>query len=147
VETRLRKLEPGDYDALILAEAGLIRLGLVDVIRSFLEPPFFLPAIGQGALGWEIRSEDQQTAELLRPLNDVSTFAEVLAERAMLREMRGGCSAPIAALGTVKDAVLTLHGRILSLDGKQMFDATQSAPLSDDPELLGINVARELILD
>jgi hydroxymethylbilane synthase len=146
VETRLRKLEQGDYDALILAEAGLIRLGLVDVIRSFLEPPFFLPAIGQGALGWEIRSEDRQTAELLRPLNDVSTFAEVLAERAMLREMRGGCSAPIAALGTVKDAMLTLHGRILSLDGKQMFDATQSAPLSDDPELLGINVARELIL-
>jgi len=147
VETRLRKLEQGDYDALILAEAGLIRLGLVDVIRPFLEPPFFLPAIGQGALGWEIRSEDRQTAELLRPLNDVSTFAEVLAERAMLREMRGGCSAPIAALGTVKDAMLTLHGRILSLDGKQMFDATQSAPLSDDPELLGINVARELILD
>ena len=150
VETRLRKLEQGDYDALILAEAGLIRLGLADSIRSFLEPPFFLPAIGQGALGWEIRTDDQQTAELLQPLNDHSTFAEVLAERAMLREMRGGCSAPIAALGTVKDAVLTLHGRILSPDGKQIFDAIQSASLSDDAELnaelLGINVARELNL-
>ena len=145
VETRLRKLERGDYDALILAEAGLIRLGLTGAIRSFLEPPFFLPAIGQGALGWEIRTEDQQTAELLQPLNDTPTFAAVLAERAMLREMRGGCSAPIAALGTVKNSILTLHGRVLSLDGKQMFETTQSTPLSSDPELLGIAVARELI--
>jgi len=145
VETRLRKLAQGDYDALILAEAGLIRLGLAHTIRSVLESPSFLPAIGQGALGWEIRAEDRQTAELLQPLNDEATFAEVLAERAMLREMRGGCSAPIAALGMVKDAVLTLHGRILSPDGKQMFDAIQSAPISDDPERLGFNVARELM--
>ena len=146
VETRLRKLERGDYDALILAEAGLIRLGLAHVIRLFLEPPFFLPAIGQGALGWEIRTEDRQTAELLQPLNDAPTFAAVLAERSMLREMRGGCSAPIAALGRVNDSVLTLHGRILSADGKQRFDSIQSAPLSSDPELLGIGVARELIV-
>jgi len=145
VETRLRKLEQGDYDALILAEAGLIRLGLAGSIRSFLESPFFLPAIGQGALGWEIRVEDHQTAELLQPLNDEATFAAVRAERAMLREMRGGCSAPIAALGTIREKQLTLHGRILSLDGKQMFETVQSAPLSDDPELLGINVARELV--
>ena len=151
VETRLRKLEQGDYDALILAEAGLLRLGLANAIRSFLEPPFFLPAIGQGALGWEIRTEDRRTAELLQPLNDYSTFAEILAERAMLREMRGGCSAPIAALGTVKDTELTLHGRTLSLDGKQMFDAIQSTPLpeaslSEGAELLGSSVARELLL-
>jgi hydroxymethylbilane synthase len=144
VETRLRKLERGDYDALILAEAGLNRLGLADKIRSLLEPPFFLPAIGQGALGWEVRSEDRQTVELLQPLNNESTFAAVLAERAMLREMRGGCSAPIAALATVESAVLTLHGRVLSQDGKQMFDATLSAPFSDDPEFLGIGVARKL---
>ena len=144
VETRLRKLKQQEYDALILAEAGLIRLGLADSIRSFLEPPFFLPAIGQGALGWEIRTEDRQTAELLLPFNDAPTFAAVRAERAMLRELRGGCSAPIAALGTVNDSLLTLHGRILSLDGKQMFEAAQSALLSDEPEILGINVAREL---
>ena len=166
VETRLRKLKQGKeteadvqpspaparvasparvYDALILAEAGLIRLGLADSIRSVLEPPFFLPAIGQGALGWEIRTEDRQTAEILRPLTDESTFAAVLAERAMLRTLQGGCSAPIAALGTVEHSVLTLQGRILSLDGKQRFDAVQSAPLADDPELLGIHVARELL--
>ena len=147
VETRLRKLEQGDYDALILAEAGLNRLGLAGKIRSFLELPFFLPAIGQGALGWEIRHDDRRTAELLQSLNDESTFAAILAERAMLREMRGGCSAPIAALGTVKDSILTLHGRVLSSDGRKRFDAIQSAPLSDDPERLGINVAREINLN
>ena len=149
VETRLRKLEQGEYDALILAEAGLIRLGRADSVRSLLEPPFFLPAIGQGALGWEIRTEDQETAACLLPLTDVSTFVAVRAERAMLRELRGGCSAPIAALGTVKDSLLTLHGRILSPDGKKMFDAQQSvslssASLSDEPERLGGNVARQL---
>ena len=143
VETRLRKLEQREYDAIILAEAGLRRLGFADSIRSFLEPPFFLPAIGQGALGWEIRTEDRQMAELLLPLNDALTFAAVLAERSMLRELHGGCSAPIAALGTVNDSTLTLHGRILSLDGRKKFDAAQSVSLSDDPELLGINVARE----
>jgi hydroxymethylbilane synthase len=144
VETRLRKMASREYDALILAEAGLVRLGFADAIQSLLEPPFFLPAIGQGALGWEVRSDDEQMAELLQPLNDESTFASVLAERAMLRELRGGCSAPIAALGTVKDSVLTLHGRVLSLDGKQMFDVVQSAPLSDNPDTLGISVAHEL---
>jgi hydroxymethylbilane synthase len=144
VETRLRKLEQGEYDALILAEAGLNRLGLADSIRSTLEPPFFLPAIGQGALGWEIRTKDQYIAELLQPLNDIPSFAAVQAERAMLRELQGGCSAPIAALGTVKDSTLTLHGRILSPDGKSMFDATLSSPLSEDAELLGISVARQL---
>lgn len=144
VETRLRKLKKGDYDALILAEAGLIRLGLADSISSFLEPPFFLPAVGQGALGWEIRTEDQQTAKFLQPLNDKPTLAAVLAERAMLREMQGGCSAPIAAFGTVKEHLLTLHGRMLSLDGKRMFEATQSVLFSDNPERLGIAVAKEL---
>ena len=144
VETRLKKLQRGEYDALILAEAGLDRLGFANVIRSYLVPPLFLPAIGQGALGWEIRSEDRQTAELLLPLTDTSTFAAVRAERAMLRELQGGCSAPIAALGTVEDSTLTLHGRILSLDGKYRFDVVQSAPLSDAPELVGIRVAQEL---
>jgi len=152
VETRLRKLESGEYDAIILAEAGLIRLGRADSIRSLLEPPFFLPAVGQGALGWEIRTEDRETASALLPLNDVSTFAAVCAERAMLRKLQGGCSAPIAALATVKDSVLTLHGRVLSLDGKQMVDAQQSVPfssasLSDEPERLGVSVARQLETD
>ena len=145
VETRLRKLKQREYDALILAEAGLVRLGLADSIRSVLEPPFFLPAIGQGALGWEIRTDDRQTAEVLRPLTDIPTFVAVQAERAMLRTLQGGCSAPIAALGTVEHSTLMLHGRVLSLDGKNMFDAVQSVPLSDDPELLGTNVANELL--
>ena len=145
VETRLRKMEQGEYDALILAESGLVRLGLEKSIRSKLEPPFFLPAVGQGALGLEIRRADQRTAELLLPLNDAATFAATLAERAMLRELQGGCSAPIGALGTVGHSTLTLHGRVLSLDGKHMFDAVQSASIADDPECLGKAVAGELL--
>jgi hydroxymethylbilane synthase len=80
VETRLRKLEQGEYDALILAEAGLLRLGFADSIRSLLEPPFFLPAIGQGALGWEIRTDDRRMAELLQPLNDKSTLPSIVSK-------------------------------------------------------------------
>ncbi|GHT16829.1 porphobilinogen deaminase [Planctomycetales bacterium] len=149
VETRLRKLEQGEYDAVILAEAGLMRLGFADRIRSFLEPPFFFPAIGQGALGLEIRSDDQETAMTLAPLSDEATFAAVKAERAMLRTLQGGCSAPIAALGEVQNAVLSLQGRVLSLDGKEMYETTLSTPfstpLSSDPEELGVRVAEELL--
>jgi hydroxymethylbilane synthase len=144
VETRLRKLEQGEYDAVILAEAGLMRLGFADRICSFLEPPFFLPAIGQGALGLEIRSDDLETAAILAPLSDEATFAAVKAERAMLRTLQGGCSAPIAVLSEVQGVTLTLQGRVLSLDGREMYETVQSAPLSDD-EKLGVRVAEELL--
>jgi hydroxymethylbilane synthase len=95
-------------------------------------------------LGLEIRSGDERTRELLQPLIHEPTFAAVRAERAMLRTLQGGCSAPIAALGTVTDSVLTLHGRILSPNGKERIDAVQSAPLSDNPDELGIRVAEKL---
>ena len=154
VETRLRKLEAGEYDALVLAESGLVRLGLADSIRSLLDVPFFLPAVGQGALGLEIREEDRQTMELLLPINDEATWAAVLAERSMLRTLQGGCSAPIAALGTVKDSTLTLHGRIFSIDGKKMAEDVQSVHLAKTdtadfpamliPEQLGCSVAETL---
>lgn len=145
VETRLRKLDEGEFDALVLAEAGLVRLGFADRIRSFLEPPFFLPAIGQGALGLEIRSDDPAVAKMISPISDPATFAAVLAERAMLRTLQGGCIAPIAALGSVEENRLTLHGRILSLDGTRLFEATQSCRLNDDPEHLGNALASELL--
>lgn len=145
VETRLRKLDAGDYDALVLAEAGLVRLGFADRIRSFLEPPFFLPAVGQGALGLEIRSDDDETARQIETFSDPKTFAAVLAERSLLWTLQGGCIAPIAALGTVVEEKLILHGRILSLDGRALFEATQSISLKDDPETLGVELAEELI--
>jgi hydroxymethylbilane synthase len=145
IETRLRKLDQGDYDALILAEAGLIRLGYSERICSFLELPYFLPAVGQGAIGLEIRSDDYRTAEQIAFLCDAVTFAAVQAERAMLQKLQGGCIAPIAALGRVEGETLILHGRILSLDGKTMLEATRNTSLQDDPKSLGIFVADELI--
>ncbi|MDR0337334.1 MAG: hydroxymethylbilane synthase [Planctomycetaceae bacterium] len=145
IETRLQKLEQGEYDAIILAEAGLVRLGFADRICSFLEPPFFLPAVGQGAIGLEIRCDDHRTAEQIASLCDMETWAAVLAERAMLQKLQGGCLAPIAALGRVDGEKLTLQGRILSLDGKTMFETTRSLPLAQDPNSLGIAVADVLI--
>ena len=145
VETRLRKLGEGQIDALILAEAGLARLGLSDRITSLLEPPDFLPAIGQGALGIEIRCGDSQTATAIAPLNDPATFAAVQAERAMLRRLQGGCIAPIAAFGIVENNRLTLHGRILAPDGSKMFERTVSATFAESSETLGIQLAESLL--
>ena len=145
VETRLRKLDEGRIDALILAEAGLIRLGFSDRIASVLEPPGFLPAVGQGALGIEIRGDDSETKAAIAPLNDLATFAAVSAERAMLRRLQGGCIAPIAALGSVESGQLTLHGRILTLDGAKMYEQTITASPADSPETIGIQLAESLL--
>jgi hydroxymethylbilane synthase len=145
IETRLRKLDQGEYDALILAEAGLIRLGYSERICSFLELPFFLPAVGQGAIGLEIRIDDHRTAEQIAFLCDAATFTAVQAERAMLQKLQGGCIAPIAALGRVEGKTLILHGRILSPDGKTMLETTRNTSLQDNPNSLGISVANELI--
>lgn len=149
VETRLRRLDEGEYDALILAEAGLARLGHADRIRSFLEPPDFLPAVGQGALGLEIRANDLSLARRLEAaaLRDRDSFAAALAERAFLKTLQGGCIAPIAALGSVieADSRLRLHGRILSLDGKIRFEDVLESPLESDPVVLGQRLAAVLI--
>ncbi len=148
VETRLRKLDDGVFDALVLAEAGLDRLGFSDRITSLLEPPFFLPAVGQGALGLEIRARDGGLAQRLEAaaLQDRNSFVAVQAERAFLKTLQGGCIAPIAALGTVFEAEsrLRLHGRILSLDGRSMFEAVMETPLDADPVELGRRLALEL---
>ena len=130
VETRLKKLDAGDYDAIILAEAGLVRLGLQERIMSFLEPPLFLPAIGQGALGIEIRSEDKENlASAIFRLNDPETFVAVTAERSLLRSLRGGCLAPIAAFCRVEQSTaphLMLTARVLSPDGQRRLETSQA---------------------
>ncbi|MDR2762775.1 MAG: hydroxymethylbilane synthase [Planctomycetaceae bacterium] len=148
VETRLHKLDNGEYDAIILAEAGLERLGFADRIGSILKPPFFLPAVGQGAIGLEIRSNDQETESKIKPLCDPITFKSVIAERAMLRKLQGGCIVPIGALCSTTDSNsnLSLHGRILSINGKKMIEKIKTTPFNtNDPESLGKNVADELI--
>jgi hydroxymethylbilane synthase len=143
VETRLRKLDAGQFDALVLAEAGLRRLGMAERITQILPPSIMLPAIGQGALALETRSDDQPVRAVLSTgLDHPSSHAAVLAERAMLAVLEGGCLAPIAAWGRLEDEHLTLSGRVLSLDGRQKIEAT----LVGDPQAeLGRRVAEALI--
>ncbi len=114
VETRLRKLDEQGLDAIILAEAGLVRLGLAANITEVLDRAWMLPAVGQGALGLECRADDAETLRLLAPLNDPATRACVLAERALLRGLGGGCLVPIGALGTVAGETLHLRAAVLS---------------------------------
>jgi len=144
VDTRLRKLEQGEYDALVLAEAGLQRLGLTRHITQLLPMSIMLPAIGQGALGLETRRDDLATREVLQQLNHGPTRAAVLAERSMLAALEGGCLAPIAAWGRLEAERLTLTGRVISVDGRQMLEVTL---VEDRAEAVGLGkrVAEELI--
>lgn len=145
VDTRLAKVRSGDYDAIVLAEAGLVRLELADAITQRLPTSLMLPAIGQGALGIETRSEDAVTRELLvELLDDAATHAAVLAERALLATLRGGCLAPVGALGIVDADQLHLTGVVLSPDGTQRLEVQQAGRLGDAAEL-GRCAAEDLI--
>jgi hydroxymethylbilane synthase len=143
VETRLRKLVEQDLDGLILAQAGLERLGLNDRITEILDPQWMLPAVGQGALAIECRSDDSATLALLQSLNHEPTRQAVLAERAMLRELGGGCLVPIGAAACIRQGKLKIRGVVLSDDGRQRVEASaEGAP--EDAEALGIWLAMEL---
>jgi hydroxymethylbilane synthase len=120
VKTRLRKLDEGAYDAIILASAGLIRLDMAARIRQYLSPEVSLPACGQGAVGVETRTADATTRELLIPLHHDLTSQCVLAERAMNRRLQGGCQVPIAALGLIDGDELHLRGLVGSVDGTRV---------------------------
>ena len=117
VETRLRRLEEGRFDGIVLAMAGLKRLGQTHRISQALEPEICLPAIGQGALAIETREDDTALIETLRPLHDPRTAAEVTGERAFLATLGGGCHVPVACLGELSNSALTLVGLVASLDG------------------------------
>jgi hydroxymethylbilane synthase len=130
VDTRLQKLAASVADATLLASAGLNRLGKADRITQLLEPRSFPPAPAQGAIGIEIRDNDMRTAELLAPLNHVPTAIAVSAERAFLAKLDGSCRTPIAAFTDLGETSLTLHGQLLSPDGRQCF----AAELSGSPE-------------
>lgn len=143
VETRLQKLHAGEYDAIILAEAGLVRLGLADHITVRLEKPFFLPSVGQGILGLEIRENDASAQRAVSVINDRETFAAATAERTLLATLRGGCLAPIAALAQVENDLLTLHAKVFSRDGRQMLEVQQDGGI-ENPIELGAAVAEEL---
>lgn len=130
VGTRLKKLDAGNYDALILAAAGVKRLGLQDRIKQFLEPDVMLPAIGQGALGLETRSNDQALIEMISVLNDEATHACVTAERSLNRRLNGGCHAPVAAFAELRDRELTLRALVGRLDGSEMLRAAVTGPMA-----------------
>jgi len=144
VNTRLRKLDEGQYAAILLAAAGLKRLGFESRIRATLQPEESLPAVGQGAIGIEIRSGRPDLAALLAPLNHSHTAACVQAERAMSRKLQGGCQAPIGGYAVVRDGRLFLRAFVADLEGIRFFRATAEGAL-EAPEAVGHAAAEELI--
>ena len=146
VQTRLSKLDNGDYDAVILAAAGLQRLGLDGRIREILSPADSLPAAGQGALGIEIAARRTDLADILRPLNHEETAACVTAERALARALGGSCQVPLAAYCTEQDGLLTLHGLVGHPDGSVILREDAQAPAAY-ADALGRAVAKRLADD
>lgn len=146
VQTRLSKLDNGDYDAVILAAAGLQRLGLDGRIREILSPADSLPAAGQGALGIEIASRRTDLADILRPLNHEETAACVTAERALARALGGSCQVPLAAYCVMEDGLLTLNGLVGHPDGSVIIEASAQAPAAY-ADALGRTVAKRLADD
>ena len=144
VQTRLGKLDRGDFDAILLAAAGLRRLEMEDRIRCALAPEDCLPAVGQGAVGIECREGDQQVMDLLAPLNDRDTWDRVVAERAMNRRLEGGCQVPIAGYALLEDDQLWLRGLVASEDGSRVLRAEARAP-RDQADALGRRVAEDLL--
>ncbi len=144
VNTRLRKLDEGQYDAIILAAAGLIRLGFETRITQTMSTGISLPAIGQGAVGIECRSNDERINQLIAPLNDSATRTRVLAERAMNNRLEGGCQVPIAGHATLEGDALHLRGLVGSADGEKMIRGERLGPQAD-AEAMGIELAEELL--
>jgi hydroxymethylbilane synthase len=144
LNTRLAKLDRGDYEAIILAAAGVLRLGWADRIAESLDPSDWLPAVGQGALAVVARSDDDAVLQRLRPLHHEHTADAVIAERALLRALEGGCQVPIGALGGILDDRLVLHGLVAAPDGETILRASlEGAP--EDADALGRSLAAELL--
>ncbi len=144
VGTRLGKLDAGDYDAIVLACAGLKRLGLEDRITQALAPEQSLPAVGQGAVGIECRADDTTVLDLVAPLDDPDTAVRVRAERAMNHRLEGGCQVPIAGYAELERGVLLLRGLVGSVDGREVIRG-DIAGRPEDAELLGRTLAEDLL--
>jgi len=144
LDTRLRKLAEGQYDAVVVAVAGLIRMGMEDRIVEYLGPPDFLPAVGQGALAIEVRADDKRVNDLVAPLENFEARVTTTVERAFLAELEGGCQAPIAAHASLIDGRLYLVGMVADLDGSRMIrDEIEGAPR--DAEKLGHELGRKVL--
>lgn len=143
LNTRLAKLDEGQYDAIILAFAGLHRLGMGDRIHQVIPPEISLHAVGQGALGIECRANDPEILELIKVLEHQETAQRCHAERAFLRRLEGGCQVPIGVNTQIQDNTLTLTGMVASLDGKRLLKEKVTGPATD-AEQLGIQLAETL---
>lgn len=146
VGTRLQKLDNGDYDAIILACAGLIRLGLGDRIRSSIEPEVSLPAVGQGAVGIECRTDDTRIRALLDTLNHPETASRVLCERAMNNRLEGGCQVPIGSYSLIDGDEIWLRALVGEPDGSKIVRGEIKGPVAD-AEKLGTTLADQLLAD
>ncbi|HMB15695.1 MAG TPA: hydroxymethylbilane synthase [Pelovirga sp.] len=146
VETRIRKLTDENLDAVVLAAAGMKRLGFAEQIGCYLEPDVCLPAIGQGALGLESRLEDDRTNDLIDFFNHPETACTVIAERAVLATLEGGCQVPIAAFGTVKEGQLTLTALVADVEGKTLLKRSTMVP-TDQAYAAGVALAKELLAE
>lgn len=144
VPTRLRKFDESDLDGMILAYAGMHRLGFGERISQLIPFDIMLPAVGQGAVAIEVRDSDTEVLEIIARLNDVSTRTCITAERAFLRRLEGGCQVPIGAHATLDGNELTLEGMVGSLDGTVVFRASATG-LAADAENIGIGLAESLI--
>jgi hydroxymethylbilane synthase len=144
VDTRIRKLDEGQYDAVILATAGLVRLGLPDRISARISVAEMLPAVGQGAVAIETRSDNEFAVEATRKLDHFQTRLACLAERSFLRSLGGGCQFPIAAHARVVDDSLDLAGLVAKPDGSEILRDSLSGPL-DSPDALGTQLAEHLL--
>lgn len=146
VGTRLGKLDAGDYDAIVLAAAGLKRLELEERIRSYIEPEQSLPAVGQGAVGIECRLADDRLIKLLEPLNDADTADRVLCERAMNLTLEGGCQVPIGSYSLLEGEDIWLRALVGEPDGTKMVRGEIRGPRSE-AEQLGVTLANQLLDD
>ena len=146
VPTRLERLKKGDYDAIVLAAAGLARLGLDGHITEYLPPGDFPPAVSQGVIGVCARAEDARTLRWLLALDDLEARLAVTAERALLKRLEGGCQVPLGALATVAAGRLHLHATVCALDGARALSAEAEAPAAAEAAVaLGVRVADELL--
>jgi len=144
VDTRLKKVEAGEFEAIVLAMAGVNRLGATDRVTQVLKPDIMLPAVGQGALGIETRANDRRTSDLAATLDDPESRACVTAERALLHELQGGCQVPLGAWAHVVAGEIHLEAAVFSADGREFVRREDRGPIAD-PAAIGRRLGRILI--
>jgi hydroxymethylbilane synthase len=144
VDTRLRKVGDGQYDAIVLAKAGLDRLGWSQRISEIFAPEIFLPAVGQGAIAVESRLNDNEAGDLLAKLDDAETRSSIIAERALLKALQGGCQVPIGAWARIERGEMVMEACVTSVDGLQFVKQRLAGPAEQAAEL-GERMAQQLI--